>query len=170
MKFGIYSKEVIRHFKSPKNMGKIKNPDGVGKVGNLVCGDVMWLYIKVKENKRMGKKILSDIKFQTFGCVAAIATSSMITSMAKGKTIEQALKITREDIARRLGGLPKIKLHCSVLATDALAEAVYDYLTKNKLKVPKSLFKTHERIANSLKTLEAGHKDYLKFEERVLAR
>ena len=168
MKFGIYSKEVIRHFKSPKNMGKIKNPDGVGKVGNLVCGDVMWLYIKVKENKRMGKKILSDIKFQTFGCVAAIATSSMITSMAKGKTIEQALKITREDVAKRLGGLPKIKLHCSVLATDALAEAIYDYLTKNKLNVPKSLLKTHERIVNSLKMLETGHKDYLKFEETIL--
>jgi nitrogen fixation NifU-like protein len=168
--FGIYSTQVMEHFRKPKNMGKIENPDGVGKVGNLVCGDVMWLYIKIKENKKTGKKIISDIKFQTFGCVAAIATSSMVTSLAKGKTIEQALKITRENIAARLGGLPKIKMHCSVLATDALAEAIYNYLTKNKLPIPPSLVKTHQRIVSTLESLEAGHKDYLKFEEKVLKK
>jgi len=167
--FGIYSRQVMKHFKNPKNMGKIKSPDGVGKVGNLVCGDVMWLYIKLKKNKK-GKDIISDIKFQTFGCVAAISTSSMVTSLAKGKTIEQALKITREDVAKRLGGLPKIKIHCSVLATDALAEAIYDYLTKNKLPIPFSLMKTHERIINTLQALETGHKDYLKFEEKLIKK
>ena len=112
---------------NPKNMGEMKNPDGVGKVGNPVCGDVMWVYIKVKDNK------IKDIKFKTFGCAAAIATSSMITQLAKGKTLEQAKKIKRDDVAKSLEGLPPLKMHCSNLASNALKKAIEDY-KKNKNK------------------------------------
>ena len=122
----MYSKKVIEHFQNPKNVGEIKNADGIGKVGNPVCGDMMWVYIKVKDNK------IKDIKFKTFGCVAAIATSSMLTELAKGKTLEEAEKLTNKDIADSLGGLPPIKMHCSNLAADALREAVMDYRKKQK--------------------------------------
>ena len=163
---GIYSKEVMKYFKKPINMGRIKNPDGIGKVGNVVCGDVMYLYIKIKKNKK-GKDVISDIKFETFGCVAAIATSSMVTRLAKGKTIEQALKITKMDVAKALGGLPKIKLHCSVLASDALTEAIYDYLTKNRLPISKDLEKRHKQIEKETKFVEEKFKDYIKMEKNI---
>jgi nitrogen fixation NifU-like protein len=117
----MYSDKLIEHFRNPRNMGKMEKPDGVGKAGNPVCGDVMYLYIKVKDEK------IEDIKFETFGCAAAIGTSSMITEMAKGKKLEEASKITRKDVADAVGGLPPIKIHCSVLATDALRAAIEDY-------------------------------------------
>jgi len=125
---GMYSKKVMEHFRNPRNMGKIKDADGVGTVGNPVCGDVMTIYIKIKDNK------ISDIKFQTFGCAAALATSSMITEIAKGKTLEEALEITRNDVADELDGLPPIKMHCSNLAADALHEAIKDYYKKRGKK------------------------------------
>lgn len=162
----MYTKQVMKYFKNPRNMGKIKNPDGVGKVGNLYCGDVMWLYIKVKKDKK-GKVRIADVKFETFGCVAAIATSSMITDLAKGKTLKEALKVTREDVANALGGLPKIKVHCSVLAADALDEAIYDYLSKKKLPIPKSLAKRHERIKKETAVIEERYKDYIKLEKKI---
>lgn len=121
-----YSEKVIEHFANPRNVGEILNADGVGKVGNPTCGDVMWIYIKVKDNK------LEDVKFKTFGCGAAIATSSMITELAKGKTLEEALKISRGDVAEALDGLPTIKLHCSNLAADGLHAAIKDFLEKNR--------------------------------------
>ena len=122
----MYTEKVMDHFRNPRNMGEIKNPDGFGKVGNPTCGDVMAIYIKVKENK------IVDIKFKTFGCTAAIATSSILTEIVKGKTIEEALKVTRDDVANELGGLPAIKMHCSNLAADALREAIKDYKSKKK--------------------------------------
>jgi len=122
----MYSKKVIEHFRNPRNMGEIKNADGVGTVGNPVCGDLMTLYIKVKNNR------ITDIKFKTFGCAAAIATSSMITELAKGKTLEEAEKITRDDVANELEGLPPIKMHCSNLAADALKAAIEDYKKKKR--------------------------------------
>ena len=122
----MYTKKVLDYFKKPKNLGKIKNADGVGKVGNMTCGDVI-PHIKVKEEK--GKEIISDIKFQTFGCVAAIATSSAVTEMVKGKTFEEALEVGRRH-NRLFRRITSIKVHCSVLATEALAEAIYDYLSK----------------------------------------
>lgn len=137
---GLYTKKVLAHFKNPHNMGKIKNPDGLGKVGNPVCGDVMYLYIKVNKNK------IKDVKFETFGCIAAIATSSMITDLVKGKTIEEALKIIKDDIVKRLGGLPPLKIHCSILAVDAIKEAIYDYMTKNKMPISAELEKEHRLI------------------------
>ncbi|RLF31826.1 MAG: Fe-S cluster assembly scaffold protein NifU [Thermoplasmata archaeon] len=121
-----YSKKVMEHFRKPRNMGEIKDADGVGTVGNPVCGDLMAIYIKVENNR------IKDIKFKTFGCAAAIATSSMITELAKGKTLEEAEKITRDDVANELEGLPPIKMHCSNLAADALREAIKDYKKKNK--------------------------------------
>jgi nitrogen fixation NifU-like protein len=120
----MYSKKVMEHFMNPKNMGEIEDADGVGEVGNPTCGDLMKIYIKVKDD------IITDIKFQTFGCGAAIATSSMVTEMAKGKTLDEAINITRDDVASSLDGLPPIKMHCSNLASDALRAAVEDYRKK----------------------------------------
>ena len=121
----MYTDKVMEHFKNPHNMGEIPDADGVGTVGNPVCGDLMTIYIKVKENR------LEDIKFKTFGCGAAIATSSMTTDLAKGKTLDEAMKITRADVAGSLGGLPPVKMHCSNLAADALHEAIKDYTKKH---------------------------------------
>jgi len=122
----MYSEKVMEHFRNPHNMGEIPDADGVGTVGNPVCGDLMTIYIKVKDNK------IEDIKFKTFGCGAAIATSSMITELAKGKTLEEAMKISRGDVAENLGGLPPIKMHCSNLAADGLHAAIQDYLKKKE--------------------------------------
>ena len=122
----MYTEKVMEHFRNPRNMGEIPNADGVGTVGNPVCGDLMTIYIKVKDKK------IADIKFKTFGCGAAIATSSMITELAKGKTLEEALKITRGNVAESLGGLPPIKMHCSNLAADGLHAAIEDYLKKRE--------------------------------------
>jgi nitrogen fixation NifU-like protein len=127
----MYSKKVIQHFSKPHNQGAIKNADGVGTVGNPVCGDIMKLYIKVSKNKE-GKDYIKDIKFETLGCGAAIATSSMVTDLAKGKTLPEAEKITRQDVACELEGLPPAKMHCSNLAADALKKAIENY--KSKLK------------------------------------
>ncbi len=149
----MYTEEVMKQFMHPKNMGEIKNADGIGKAGNFICGDIMWIFIKVEKNKKE-EVILKDIKFKTLGCVAAIATSSMITELAKGETLEGAIKITKQDVANALGGLPPIKIHCSVLAADALSEAVYDYLSKNDLPISRELVKTHERIGKELETTE----------------
>ena len=126
-----YSKKVIEIFQHPRNVGEMKNPDAIGKVGNPQCGDIMWIYIKVGKNKK-GQEIIKDIKFKTFGCVAAISSSSMITELAKGKTLEKAEKITNKDVADKLGSLPAIKLHCSNLAADALRDAIKNYRKKNK--------------------------------------
>jgi len=124
----MYTEKVMEHFRNPRNMGEIPNADGVGVVGNPICGDLMSIYIKVKDNR------LEDVKFKTFGCGAAIATSSMITELAKGKTLDEAMKITRGDVADSLGGLPPIKMHCSNLAADGLHAAIQDYLKKKEAK------------------------------------
>jgi len=126
--FSLYSKKVMEHFQHPRNVGEIKNPDGIGHVGNVICGDIMELYIKVRNSK------IIDAKFKTFGCGAAIATSSMVTEMVKGKTVEEALKISNRAVAQALDGLPPIKMHCSVLAEDALKAAIEDYLGKKGKK------------------------------------
>jgi len=127
-----YTKKMMAHFANPHNMGQLDNPDGIGKAGNPVCGDVMHLHIKVKNNR------ITDIKFQTLGCASAIATSSMVTDLAKGKTIEAALKITNAQVASELGGLPPIKMHCSVLAEQALRAAIEDYMKKHPQSAVKS--------------------------------
>ncbi len=123
-----YSEKVMDHFKNPRNVGEIENPDGVGHVGNPICGDIMELYIKVKDG------MIVDAKFKTFGCGAAIATSSMVTEIVKGKRLEEALKISNKTVAEALDGLPPIKMHCSVLGEEALKSAIEDYLGKSKKK------------------------------------
>jgi nitrogen fixation NifU-like protein len=122
----IYSEKVMEHFNNPRNVGVIENADGVGEVGNPVCGDIMKITFKVDDDER-----LKDVKFQTLGCGAAIATSSIVTEMAKGMTLEEAAAITKQQVADELGGLPPAKMHCSVLATDGLKVAVDDYLVKH---------------------------------------
>lgn len=125
----IYSKQIMNYFSHPKNVGVMKKYDGVGKVGNPVCGDVLWLYIKVGKNKK-GEEIIADAKFQTLGCVVAIANSSLLTELIIGKPIKEVEKITQEDLIKKLGKVPPIKIHCSFLALDALKEAINDYRNK----------------------------------------
>jgi nitrogen fixation protein NifU and related proteins len=138
-----YSKKVMQLFLNPKNVGEIKDADGVGKVGNPVCGDLMVIYIKLAKVKK-GKEILKDIKFKTFGCAAAIATSAMITELAKNKTLEQAMKLTRKNVADSLNGLPPIKMHCSNLAADGLHAAIIDYWKKSGNKKMLEKYKSLE--------------------------
>ena len=124
-----YSDTVMDHFMNPRNVGEIENADGVGEVGNPVCGDMMSFYIDVDDEER-----IKDVKFKTFGCGAAIAVSSMVSEMAKGKTLDEALEITRGDVAEQLGGLPENKMHCSNLGADALHRAIEDYNSKKSAK------------------------------------
>lgn len=130
----LYSEKVMDHFTNPRNVGKIDDADGVGQVGNPKCGDIMRMYIKVKDN------IITDVKFNTFGCGSAIATSSIATEMIKGKTIDEALALTNKEVVAALGGLPAHKLHCSVLAEEAVKSAVKDYYDRNHIAYDKSRF------------------------------
>jgi nitrogen fixation NifU-like protein len=123
-----YSEKVMDHFAHPRNVGEMENPDGVGKVGNPVCGDIMNLYLRVKDG------VITDATFKTFGCGAAIATSSMVTELVKGKTVKDALAISNRAVAEALGGLPPIKMHCSVLAEEALKSAIDDYMARQGKK------------------------------------
>lgn len=125
----MYSEKIFQEFKHPKNVGEIQDADGVGKVGNPQCGDIMHIYIKVEKNKK-GEEVIKEIKFKTFGCIVAIANSSLLTKMVKGKTIEEALKITKQDLIKELGEMPPNKYHCSILASDGLRKAIEDYRNK----------------------------------------
>ncbi len=127
-----YSEAVLDHFYNPRNVGEIKDADGVGEVGNMKCGDVMHIYIKVAEKE--GKEIIEDVKFKTLGCAAAIATSSMMTELVKGKTLEEAAKVSKDDINVALGILPKQKYHCSILSADGIQRAIADYRSKKEHK------------------------------------
>jgi nitrogen fixation NifU-like protein len=138
----LYSQKVLKIFGNPKNFGELKNPDGEGRVGNIRCGDEMWLYLKIDSSK----EIISDIKIKTFGCVAAIATSSVVADLARGKTLDKALKINEQSILKSTGPLPSVKIHCSLLASDALREAIYNYLEKNKKPISKTLEAMHQKI------------------------
>ena len=133
-----YSEKVMDHFANPRNVGKIENADGVGEVGNAKCGDIMKMYLKIRDDK------IEDVKFETFGCGSAIASSSMATEMIKGKSIEDALSLTNKEVVDALGGLPAHKLHCSVLAEEAVKSAVQDYYERNNIPYDKSKFPKHE--------------------------
>ena len=126
----MYSEKVMDHFQHPRNVGRISDADGIGEIGNPVCGDVMKLYIKVRDDR------IEDVKFQTFGCGAAIATSSMMTELVQGKTLEEAERVTRKNVAEALDGLPPNKMHCSNLAADALHKAIEDYRSKTSSPLP----------------------------------
>lgn len=130
----LYSEKVMDHFRNPRNVGEIPDADGIGEVGNAKCGDIMRMYIKVKDGK------IDDVKFMTFGCGSAIATSSMATELIKGKPVEEAVKLTNQAVVEALDGLPAYKLHCSVLAEEAVKAAVKDYYDKNNIKYDESLY------------------------------
>ncbi len=130
----LYSKEVMDHFTNPRNVGEIADADGVGEVGNVKCGDIMKFFLKIRENR------IEDIKFQTFGCGAAIATSSKATEMVKGKSLDEAMALTNSQVVEALGGLPGPKIHCSVLAEEALKAAIQDYYDRNNIAYDKKLF------------------------------
>lgn len=136
----LYSEKVMDHFQHPRNVGEIENADGVGEVGNPVCGDIMKIYLKIENG------IIEDVKFKTFGCGSAIASSSMATELIKGKSVEDALELTNKAVVEALDGLPARKIHCSVLAEDAIKLALLDYYKKNGLEVPEKIknYKTHE--------------------------
>ncbi|PIS15913.1 iron-sulfur cluster assembly scaffold protein [Candidatus Roizmanbacteria bacterium CG09_land_8_20_14_0_10_41_9] len=155
-----YTKKVISHFKHPHNYGKLKRPDGTGEVGNVVCGDVMHLYIKIGKNKQ-GREIIKDIGFETYGCAAAIATSSVITDLAKNKTLTEALLLQKDDVIKTLKSLPPIKVHCSLLAVDALNEAIHDYFSKHGKPIPKALEEFHKRIEKSKCEIEDRYGEWV---------
>ncbi len=138
----LYSETVMDHFMNPRNVGEIENADGVGEVGNAKCGDIMKMYIKVDND------VITDVKFETFGCGSAIASSSMATEMIRGKTIEQALAVTNKQVVEELGGLPAHKLHCSVLAEEAIKSAVKDYYDKNGIAYDRSKFPCDQDCAS----------------------
>ena len=138
----LYSKTVMDHFRNPRNVGTIENADGVGEVGNAKCGDIMKIYLKIEDN------IIDDVKFETFGCGSAIASSSMATELIKGKHIEEALGITNKAVAEALEGLPAHKMHCSVLAEEAIKAAIKDYYDKNGIEYDKSEFPDCENCAH----------------------
>jgi len=156
----MYTEKVIEHFRNPKNMGKLEGYSAVGKVGNIVCGDVMWLYIKVEKDAE-GREFISDISWETFGCTAAIATSSMVSELAKGKALADAIAITNQDVASELGGLPPVKMHCSALAADALNEAIYEYLKGHGREIPPALKRRHERLEAEMEKLEERYRAFL---------
>jgi len=161
------SKEIMKHFRPPRNVGKMRDYSGLGKAGNLSCGDVLCLYIKVGKDKK-GREIIKQASFQTLGCTIAIANSSLITTMVKKKTLEEAMKIKREDLLKKLGKVPPFKIHCSVLAVDALKEAIYDCYLKNKIEIPEDLEKEHQRIIKTKEELEKRYKGFQTFEKEIL--
>ena len=126
----MYSEKVMDHFKNPRNMGEIENPSGVGTVGNAKCGDIMRMFLDIDENG-----VIQEVKFKTFGCGAAVATSSMATELVKGKTIEEALEVTNQAVMEALDGLPPVKVHCSLLAEEAIHAALWDYAQKNGIEI-----------------------------------
>lgn len=142
----MYTQKVLEHFRSPHNFGSIKNPSAIGQVGNVSCGDVMKLYLLIEKNKN-DEEYIKDIKFETLGCAAAIATSSVLTDLAMGKTLKEALEIKNQDVISALDDLPTIKIHCSLLAVDALIEAIYNYLKKTNQPISSDLENKHHRIS-----------------------
>ncbi|MCI2426304.1 iron-sulfur cluster assembly scaffold protein [Candidatus Acetothermia bacterium] len=149
----MYSEKVIEHFRNPHNKGRLEKYSAIGKVGNIACGDVMWLYIKVGRNAN-DEEIIEDISWETFGCTAAIATSSMVTEIAKGKTLKEAAAIHNKEVADTLGGLPPVKMHCSLLAVDALSEAIYNYLQAKGDVIPEVLVKRHAHVEKESKEFD----------------
>lgn len=145
----MYSEKVMDHFSNPRNVGEIENPSGVGTVGNAKCGDIMRMYLDIDEDT----KIIKDCKFKTFGCGAAVATSSMATELVKGKTVEEALQVTNKAVMEALDGLPPVKVHCSLLAEEAIHAALWDYAQKHGIKI-KGLEKPVDDIGEKEETIE----------------
>lgn len=156
----MYTDKVMEHFREPHNRGKLEDYSAIGKVGNIVCGDVMWLYIKVARDEK-DRDIITDISWETFGCTAAIATSSMVSDLAKGKTLEEAIAVTNQNVASELGGLPPVKMHCSALAADALNEAIHTYMVQQGIEIPDALQQRHARIEKEVAALEKRYSAFM---------
>ncbi len=161
----MYNEHVMEHFRKPRNQGKLDRFSAIGKVGNILCGDVMWMYILV-ERAESGQEVITDISWETFGCTAAIATSSMVSVLAKGKTLDEAITITNSQVATELGGLPAPKMHCSSLAADALNEAIHEYFIAEKRPIPSALDERHKRIARHRKELEERYASFQNKDEQ----
>jgi nitrogen fixation NifU-like protein len=144
----VYNKTVVEHYRNPRNVGEIEDADGVGIYMSDFCGDITKFWIKIVDGK------ITDVKYKTMGCAASIASGSVLTEIVKGKTVEDALKITKDDISNALNGLPEQKIHCSVLADDALKDAIRDYLSKKGLPVPQELVEKHEKMKPLIEKLE----------------
>ncbi len=153
----MYGKKVMEYFMNPKHVGVIENADAIGEVGNIYCGDKMWLYLKIEEVK--DKKIIKNVRFKTLGCVAAIASSEALARVVEGKTINEALEIKDEDILKELGSLPDAKIHCSLLAINALKEAIYNYFKKNNIEIPEELENHHKKILKMLEKAEERRRE-----------
>ncbi len=154
----MYTEKVMEHFKNPRNMGEIEDPDVTSKVGNPACGDMMNIYLRVGEKNN--EKYIEDIKFKTFGCASAIATSSVTTELAMGKTLDEAEEIEEEDIAEELGGLPKIKMHCSNLSANGLHEAIYQYKKKEGMEISEDLERKHKIAQKTLEKTEEMRQEH----------
>jgi nitrogen fixation NifU-like protein len=141
----MYSQKVLQHFRNPHNFGTMEDPTTIGQVGNLACGDVMKLYLKIEKNQE-GEDFIKDIKFETLGCAAAIATSSVVTDLAKGKTLKEAMKLENKDVIEALDDLPSVKIHCSLLAVDALIEAIYSFYKNTNQPISPDFEQKHNRI------------------------
>src|SRR3989344_7662868 len=162
----LYSKEIMEHFRNPKNVGRMKNPSCAGRAGNMVCGDIMYLYLKITKDKK-GREIIKDVKFETFGCTVAIANTSLLTTMVKGKTLEQAQKITKDDLVKKFKNVPLIKVHCSLLAIDALSEAIYGYYKKQGRETSPELKARHEKAEKIGKEIKHRHSSLVELEEEL---
>jgi nitrogen fixation NifU-like protein len=156
----MYSKRVMELFRHPEGCRKMENPDATGQAGSMLCGDIMKVYLRIGRKKQ--GLFIKDISFQSFGCVANISSSSQTIKMAKGRTLEDAIKIKDMDVVRKLGGLPSIKIHCSVLAVDALREAIYNYLKKKGMPIPKEVLESHKRVQKELREVEHMREKVLK--------
>ncbi|MFP4116685.1 MAG: iron-sulfur cluster assembly scaffold protein [Candidatus Aenigmatarchaeota archaeon] len=154
----MYTEEVMEHFKNPRNMGEMEDPDVTARVGNPSCGDMMDIYMKVEEKD--GERYIEDIMFKTFGCASAIATSSVITEMAMDKTLDEAEQIEPDDVAEALGGLPKIKMHCSNLSANGLHEAIYQYKKDKGMNISEDLERKHEIAQKTLEKTEDIRKEH----------
>ena len=157
-----YSKKALERFLHPKYMGKMRNPDGTGKAGNPICGDILEVSVKIGGKEKKKVEYIQEISFRTLGCCAAIAVSDVICELAKGQTIEAALRIKSDKIVKSLGGLPGVKYHCSLLGVDALTEAIYNYLSKNKKPIPEKLKEKHQRIERQRKEIEKRYKEWIR--------
>ena len=173
--FGFYTQEVLEHFQRPHNAVPVKDPDAIGEVGNVACGDMMQMTLKIerqlpkpsfKEEKKtrtekeLEELVISKIGFQTYGCAAAIATSSITTDLVLGKNLKEALEVTKDQVVRGLTKLPPTKIHCSILAIDALGEAIYQYLKSREIEIPKKLQERHDHVEKAQKILEERYKEW----------
>ena len=167
LSYDFYTPEVYDHFSNPHHAGQLPNPTSVGEVGNIVCGDMMRIYLQINPDPQTNQPTITDISFETYGCAAAIATSSITTDLAHNKTLEQALRITKDEVVKGLTNLPPQKIHCSILAVDALGEAIYNYYAQENLPIPPELQTRHDHITKQQEILNKRYEAWTKQGEYI---